>query len=384
MGIIDLTPEIFVQTFLTVLFLFYILFILFLIRGIFSIKPRLCANNLKVSVIVPFRNEENNLRRCVLSILNQKFDRDRFEIILVDDNSEDKSVEAIKDLIEKENIKLIKLDNGYGKKRAIEAAINHSVNEIIVTTDADCFHSKYWLKSLIESFDDRTGFVAGKVVYSETRNVFEEFQKIEFASLVSIGSAFIGNKLPLLANGASCAYRKDLFYQVGGFKDNISLASGDEEFLMQKIFFDTDYEVKFCAAKESVTYTEPIHSATKFINQRKRWVSKVPFYRNKLLLPVLSLLYLFYLLLFVTIFYSLFNSNMQETLLYIFLSKMIFDLVFMIKAYHFLELSKHKFELLKLIMLFPLAEIFHLIYITIVPILSYMTGFNWKERNFRR
>ena len=352
--------------------------------GIFRHRKKSYPNNLNASVIVPFRNEGKNLVKCISSLLQQEFDRKRFEIILVDDNSTDNYIEHIKDYLSNPSIKLIKLESGSGKKKAIERGIQSSKNEIIVTTDADCFHSKYWLKSLIESFDDKTGFVAGKVVYSDTKNFFEEIQKIEFASLVSIGAAFIGNNIPLLANGASCAYRKELFLKVGGFKDNLRFASGDEEFLMQKIHFETNYKVKFCALDQSVAFTEPISRVGKFINQRKRWVSKVPFYRNKILLPILAILYLFYLTTLISLFISFFYKPLAYSLIQVFVSKSMIDLVFMLKGYSLLELSKNKSNIFKLLILFPVAEVFHLFYISIVPILSYLTGFQWKERNFKR
>lgn len=369
---------------LQVLFSFYFLFIIFLLIGIFRHRKKSYPNNLNASVIVPFRNEGKNLVKCISSLLQQEFDRKRFEIILVDDNSTDNFIEHIKDYLSNPTIKLIKLESGSGKKKAIERGIQSSKNEIIVTTDADCFHSKYWLKSLIESFDDKTGFVAGKVVYSDTKNFFEEIQKIEFASLVSIGAAFIGNNIPLLANGASCAYRKVLFLKVGGFKDNLRFASGDEEFLMQKIHFETNYKVKFCALDQSVAFTEPISRVGKFINQRKRWVSKVPFYRNKILLPILAILYLFYLTTLISLFISFFYKPLAYSLIQVFVSKSMIDLVFMLKGYSLLELSKNKSNIFKLLILFPVAEVFHLFYISIVPILSYLTGFQWKERNFKR
>lgn len=365
------------------LFIFYFLFILFLLRGIFKIKSFSTPKDLRASVIVPFRNEENFLRRCVLSILNQNLERKKFEIILVDDHSTDNSLASIEDLID-ENIKVIKLGNESGKKKAIEAGIQHSKNEIIVTTDADCFHNENWLNSLLQTFDDKTGFVAGKVVYSNTKNLFEEFQKIEFASLVSIGAAFIGNRFPVLANGASCAYRKDLFIEVGGFKDNLSLASGDEEFLMQKIFFETDYEVRFCSSKKSVTFTEPIQSLSDFLNQRKRWVSKVPFYKNKYLLPILIILFFFYFTFLVSLIYNLFYFKLSMTIFAIFVSKNLIDFVFMLRGYTLLELSENKLEIVKLILLFPFAEVLHLFYISFVPILSYFTGFKWKGRKFKK
>jgi len=369
---------------LKILFGFYFLFLIFLLIGIFRLKKKSNSNNLKATVIVPFRNEGENLIRCISSLLQQEFDKSRFEIILVDDNSTDNYLDLIKDFLKIPEIKLIKLEGASGKKRAIEAGINSSQNEIIVTTDADCFHSKMWLKSLVESFDDKTGFVAGKVVYSNAKNIFEELQKIEFASLVSIGAAFIGNKIPLLANGASCAYRKELFFRVGGFHDNMNLVSGDEEFLMQKIHFDTEYEVKFCALEQSVAYTEPISGIQKFINQRKRWVSKVPFYRNKLLLPVLVMLYLFYLAGLISLFVSFFNQQVACAFINIFVLKSLIDFVFMLRGYSLLELSKNISNILKLLILFPVAEVFHLFYISIVPILSQLTGFQWKGRSFKR
>ena len=369
---------------LKTLFGFYFLFLIFLLIGIFRLKKKSNSNNLKATVIVPFRNEGENLIRCISSLLQQEFDESRFEIILVDDNSTDNYLDLIKDFLKLPEIKLIKLEGASGKKRAIEAGINSSQKEIIVTTDADCFHSKLWLKALVESFDDKTGFVAGKVVYSNAKNIFEELQEIEFASLVSIGAAFIGNKIPLLANGASCAYRKELFFRVGGFHDNLNLVSGDEEFLMQKIHFDTEYEVKFCALEQSVAYTEPISEIQKFINQRKRWVSKVPFYRNKLLLPVLVMLYLFYLTGLISLFVSFFNQQVACAFINIFVLKSLIDFVFMLRGYSLLELSKNISNILKLLILFPVAEVFHLFYISIVPILSQLTGFQWKGRSFKR
>lgn len=96
------------------------MFVVFLLRGILRINKISIPNNLKASVIVPFRNEEKFLRRCVNSLLSQNFERERFEIILVDDNSTDGSVNSVSDLINSKNVRLIKLDNGDGKKKQLK------------------------------------------------------------------------------------------------------------------------------------------------------------------------------------------------------------------------------------------------------------------------
>lgn len=361
----------------------YFLFVLFLIIGIFRLKKVSNKNNFKASVIIPFRNERNNIRKCIESVLNQSFEKERYEIILVDDHSDDNYIEEIHDLLTLPNITLLKNEDAFGKKNAIAKGISNSKNEIIVTTDADCIHHKDWLSSLINSFDNKTGFVAGKVVYHSCKNIFEELQKIEFASLVSIGASMITNGIPLLANGASCAYKKDLYLKVGGFSDNLNLVSGDEEFLMQKIHFETEYEVKFCALDKSTVFTEPVNSLKKFINQRKRWVSKVPFYRNKILLPVLVLLYLFYLLILVSIFLSIVFSGFLNLVALIFFTKNFVDFIYMFSAYRLLGIN-NKTDLMKLILLFPIAEFLHLFYISFVPVLSFLNGFTWKGRAYKK
>lgn len=134
----------------------------------------------------------------------------------------------------------------------------------------------------------------------------------------------------------------------------------------------------------AVVFTEPIKSISKFINQRKRWVSKVPFYKNKTLLPVLLILFLFYFSLTFSVIFIVFNPELSKSIFTIFVLKNFIDFIFMVKGYQLLELSENKFELLKLMLLFPIAEIFHLIYITVVPLLSLLKGFDWKGRKFKR
>lgn len=370
-----------------ILFLIYLTFLGFLFVGLFRLKQRRFSNNLNVSVIIPFRNESHNLVRCIESVLTQNFPSDKFEIILVDDHSDDDYEEKLRDYLIHKRITLLKLRSdadGYGKKNAIEKGIQMAKNEIIVTSDADCYHQKDWLKTLIESFDDDTGFVAGKVIYDGCKNFFEELQKIEFASLVSIGASFIGNEIPLIANGASCGYRKDLFLRVGGFKDNLNLVSGDEEFLMQKIWLQTNYKITFNKSKNSTTITQPISEFSKFINQRKRWVSKVLHYKNFYAIPLLILLYIFHVTLLTNIIIGLFDQKVFTSILIVLLIKGLVDFIYMINAYSLLSLSETKKNMIYLILLFPLAEIAHIFYISIVPILSALSGFDWKGRKYKK
>src|SRR5438045_4333465 len=97
-----------------------------------------------ISVIVPARNEEENIRACLESIINQSYPKHLFEVIVVDDFSTDKTAGIVRTFADK-NVTLISLKdfteegnlNSY-KKKAIEIAISKARGELIVTTDADC------------------------------------------------------------------------------------------------------------------------------------------------------------------------------------------------------------------------------------------------------
>ena len=105
---------------------------------------------IKISIIVPARNEEQNIIACLDSICNQTYPPELYEVIVVDDYSTDDTASIVKNYASK-NVKLISLKdftkgqtlNSY-KKKAIEIAVAQSAGELIVTTDADCIATPEW------------------------------------------------------------------------------------------------------------------------------------------------------------------------------------------------------------------------------------------------
>ena len=141
-------------------------------RGLSKLRPNnnWSYKNSIVSVIIPFRNEENNLPENVSSIQNVNFNPDKLEIIYVNDNSTDNSVEVLRTSINSDNIKIISVPNEFSpnahKKRAIRFGIENSKGDIIVTSDADCTYTQNWLNALLSNMDEKTGFVSGPVKFS--------------------------------------------------------------------------------------------------------------------------------------------------------------------------------------------------------------------------
>ncbi len=335
-----------------------------------------------ISVLIPFRNEEKNILKVLKSIESQDYPEEKFEAIFIDDISSDNSKSLLEKNIRKKNIKVISVPEDYSvkahKKRAIRYGIENSNGEIIVTTDADCIHKSVWLKTLLSYFDDKTGFVSGPVKFSDGKNLFAKLQQLEFAGLVITGAGLIGKQYPTICNAANIAYRRKVFHQVGGFSLQMNLSSGDDELLMQKIFQDTDYKIKFALDKNAIVETEPNASLRDFYYQRKRWASKGLFYKNKILVLKLIAIYLFYLSLIIQPILGLLTD-------YRFFISFLISLISKI-SFEFLILKKGS-ELLferKILNLFLLAEIFHIPYIVIAGLSGALGNYEWKGRKIKR
>ncbi|MGC4021810.1 MAG: glycosyltransferase [Cyclobacteriaceae bacterium] len=120
--------------FFAVVFGFYFLLLIFLLIGMrlaLGKKNGVTENQKIISVIIPFRNEEKNIDLLLTSLKNQSYSPDAFEIIIIDDHSEDNSFEKAKRwLSHLNNLLVIKLEAGSGKKAAISKGISISKGEI--------------------------------------------------------------------------------------------------------------------------------------------------------------------------------------------------------------------------------------------------------------
>ena len=371
-------------SFSAILLFHYLFFLQRIIRGLLKLKPD--QNKVLpyefISIIIPFRNEQDNILTNLKSIEAQLYSENKFEVIYVDDFSDDSSKDILLKNIHKNNIKVLSVPEDYSvnahKKRAIRFGIENAKGEIIVTTDADCIYNEEWLQTLLLSFDSLTGFVSGPVEFISDDGLFSQFQKLEFVGLVLTGAGLIGAGHPTICNAANIAYKKKVFNQVGGFTDNMNLSSGDDELLMQKISKDTDFKVKFCYDQKAIVKTSANKSVRDFIHQRKRWASKGLFYGDKSLVLRLIFIYLFYLGLIVQIILGIIENN-----IFIFMT-MISLLLKFILEYRILSLGKSKIFNSLQSKYFIIAEIIQIPYIIYAGLVGAFGNFSWKSRKLKR
>ena len=257
-------------------FIIYILFIGQLIYGFNRMKrfsKKEFTPKTSFSIVVPFRNEKENLPNLLHSISLLNYPKELVEVILVDDDSEEVfsvqySVFSLK------VIKNIRKSNS-PKKDAIETAIQIAKNDWIITTDADCLVQKDWL-SIYDQYiqENEVKMVASGVCYIPKSGFLSAFQNLDFLSLQGATIGSFGINQPFMCNGANFAYSKAFFKELNGFQGNNSIASGDDVFLLQKAVSVTPKKVGFLLSKESIVATKPVENWTELFQQRVRWASK--------------------------------------------------------------------------------------------------------------
>jgi len=361
----------------------YLGLILFLRKGWNSLKIyNLKSNQFKttVSILIAARNEEDKIFKTISDILAQDYPSHLVELIVVDDHSTDSTSEIVLSFADK-GVKLVVMNeskplNSY-KKKAITEAIKLSEAELIITTDADCRMSPDWLKTIIGFYEaGNYKLISSPVLYFEEKSTFEKMQSLEFLFLVGLGAAGVGNKMPSTCNGANLAYRREVFYELKGFQGIDQLASGDDELFLHKVASVYPDGIGFCKARGAMVYTHAKSSLSEFIQQRKRWASKSTKYKNKAVVFIGVLVWVFNLLIVLTSILGFFNPFYWYLCLGIISIKFVAELFFQIVLCRFANR-------IKLLWLLPLLTITHIFYMLYIGIAGNSGKYNWKGRMVR-
>ena len=376
--------------FLVILFFLTAIYIvegLRFIRGVSLLRPGSNDTKYEVSVVVAARNEEKTIGPCLKALLDQTYPREKYEIIVVDDQSTDNTSGIVTAYLQNNaNVTLLKIkepkENWSHKKYALTAGIDNCRGEIILTTDADCIVKPTWIESMISYFDDDVGMVAGFSQVGppdEKLSVFEKLQALDFLSLMTAASGTIGRNLPWAASGQNLAYRVEAFQQVGGFERIRHHASGDDVLLLQLISNVTDWNIRFAISEESFVTTQAEHTLRTFLNQKRRWASNsgMQLKLNKRFFAFLVVTFTFNVLLLVSLPLSLFLRGISFISWVSFLAKASVDFAVILKGTQI-------FRRLDLLKYFPLWEILSIPYIVISGILGTTGGFTWKERYYKQ
>ena len=353
--------------------LVYIILLIVLLIGLNKTVTEEVASDTRIhsiSIIIPFRNEIDHLPNLIESLQSQ--DYPSFEVIFVDDHSADGGDALVgKKCHADKRFHRIRA-TGQGKKSAITDGIRAANGEIAVTTDADCTFGPRWLSELNRPFsDEKVMLTFGPVHMKRGTTLFQGLQQIEFASVMGSGIAMFGLGHPLYCNGANLAYRKEVFEELGGFEGNQHVASGDDQFLLDKIKSNYDDGVFFLNAGDALVSTMPQTTLKGFVHQRIRWAGKWSSAMNNF---GKALAVVIFLVQFVTIAsWWLMVSNPSPGLLVMISVKLLLEFILISTT---MAAAGQRTSFLH----FMILQLIYPFYVIAIGLLANFASFEWKGR----
>lgn len=367
---------------LVIFTLYYVYFIVRVRIGLRSLRFASSASHLpRVSVVLAARNEEKTIEQCLQALLHQTYPTTKYEIIVVDDGSTDKTASLVRSFSESSSrIRLVSLPIEAQRKTsrkplAIAKGIAQTTGEIILTTDADCIAPNRWIEIMVNHFEEKVVFVAGPVAEQSATSFFSRLEQLEFLGLITTAAGLIGSGRPIICNGANLAYRKKSFNDVCGFDGNTS--SNDDESLMNRIVQRKIGEVVFAPEADAVVVTNSKNTMLSFLRQRARWANKRGHYEDKSILITLAALYFFFLSLVIAAALIPYEPRIVPPLILAFSAKVLVD-------YFTVRYGAQLFHQHIPLVHFLIAEILHVPYIVIAAAIGQIASLQWKGRSLRQ
>lgn len=325
-----------------------------------------------VTVLVAARNESDNIEACVQAILDQD---QPCNVVVVDDHSDDDTAEKV--AIFGERVRLVRLEEGTGKKAAITEGVQHIDTEWVLLTDADTIVPRGWARSMAAYMGADTGYVVGPVRLQERKGIFHRMIQLEWAGFMGIAAGSIGLGRPTSACGSSVAFRLEAFHQVRGYERVDHFVSGDDEFLMQRIADQSRWGVAFCRDREAIVTADAPETASDFLRQRIRWASKAGHYERGWQVGMNIAIWFFFLLLAVASIVAVFLSPWRPFVLAAWGVKVGAELLLLSQSLLF-------YRRLGLLLLLIPAQPFHILYVLAASAAGVRGGVEWKSRRVKR
>lgn len=245
------------------------------------LKPCELSSELpNVSVVICARNEEKNIRRCLDSLMRLDYPGDKLEILLVDDESEDSTMDIFNEYTKRYTAFRVLSTAGEphdlpAKQRPLNLGICQSTGEIVLVTDADIAVRPGWIKGHLSAYHDRIGIVGGTTrVDVSSGRIFDRIQCCDLITKHAFAMGCAGLGFPLTIMGNNFSFRRDTYNQVGGFM-GMGYSIVEDMALMNAIVKRTKYTLGWITEKHGVVVSTPETDLNAFVEQRRRWVNEI-------------------------------------------------------------------------------------------------------------
>lgn len=352
--------------------LYFIQTIIFIIGASKNYK-KIPYNDLPtLSVIVAARNEENNILRCLKSLDELVYPDNKIEIIVVNDNSTDSTLEIICGFVKgKPKFKIIestvKKDKLKGKTNALASALDIAQGEVILTTDADCAVPPTWAESIASYYQKDVAMVCGYTT-QEAYNNFTGMQMLDFIYLLIVAAGAMNLNKPLSCIGNNMSYRKSVYDEIGGYS-NIPFSVTEDFKLLMTIYNLKKYKIIYPLDPGALVESKPCENFKTLFWQKKRWgVGGLE--SDFIGFAVMASGFVSHLMMILLPFYF------SVTALYLTFFKIFTDVFFLYPVLKRLNLNKK-------IKYFLAFEIYFIVYVILLPIFVLSSKkVVWKDRRY--
>lgn len=250
-----------------------------------------------VSVIVCAHDEEQNLKELIPLLLKQQ--HLQFEVIIVNDRSNDGTYDYLLDATQQDNrLRMVQVGQTpqhiSGKKYAITLGIKAARYDWVLLTDADCRpDTELWLHTMSARCEPDKEIVLGYSPYQKVSGLLNLFTRFEtlLTGMQYIACAILGS--PYMGVGRNLAYRKSLFLNNKGFNGFLSVTGGDDDLFVNQ--HATSKNTAICVGANSLITSIPKKTWREFFHQKVRHLSVGKRYRfkHRVVLGIFAISYLF-------------------------------------------------------------------------------------------
>lgn len=327
-----------------------------------------------VSILIPIRNEEQVLPKLLKSLESIDYPKEKLEVILADDDSQDKSAEILKKWCNQfENRKFLSLKPEFfpkihfnGKASALAHMTKLARGRYLFLSDADCEFNQSWVSEGVRSITDQGGMLLG-VTQVKGTGWLSKMQEVDWWH--TLGIVKVSNDLGFGTTGLgnNMVIGKAELEKSGGFEGLPESLTEDLE--LCRAFLKEGFPVYQQVSDKMLVQTKAEENWGAFLRQRKRWFSGVltlPFHW----LLLLSLQFLFYPFIIILISW---NPSLGIP---IWFTKLIVQSVFLSS---FSRKAGQKISLWSLV-----SFEFYQILASTLSILSYIWSkeISWKQRSY--
>jgi poly-beta-1,6-N-acetyl-D-glucosamine synthase len=328
-----------------------------------------------VSILIPVRNEAFTIKNLISGLCKQNYPKDKMEVIFIDDHSTDETIAKILNSgIICGNNQLLEMPNHLsGKKMALWRGIEASKGVFILMTDGDVSIETTWVEAMVKQHQKHPeSLIIGPVFLKSTKGFWQNFQCLEFLSLIASGAGAAGTGHPILCNGANLGVDRKLLNDISNVYHS-SVLSGDDIFLLLALK-KKGVSAFFAKDNEAVVETKNTIDFRDFVSQRSRWTFKSRYYKDIEIIAVAVIVLFTNLYLIGLLYMAIINLVYVSDFIQVFVSKSIVDFILLFKvAKYFKRQNWLKY--------FLFHQIIYIFYISMIGIIGHFSTFSWKSRS---